>query len=336
MIVDDPLKVFPVLHDVKRMYEQYPYPTALVEDALISDLANAAGFLFGDDDLAGWQILDAGCGTGHRTLGLAKQYPKAKVLGVDITESSLAIAQQIAGLHGISNVSFRQENLLDLDLPEQYDLIVSTGVIHHLTDPELGLTNLSKHLADDGLLMIWLYHPFGEFDRLLDRELALLLWGKDRSDFAEGLRVVNELNLSLSFTRYGTKTADLSKRDESRAIVNADAYLNPVVNAYRFQDAIEMIKRAGLQWAAINSINKEGRSLLIDLMRVSDDPYFCLREEEIFKTAQLRERYARLRPVEKLNAIELMIRPTGFNLLAGKGDSDKECGKRIESNATRF
>ena len=61
---------------VKQMYEQHPYPSPVAGDSLITDLANAVGFLFKGDDLAGWRILDAGCGTGHRLAGFASRYPR--------------------------------------------------------------------------------------------------------------------------------------------------------------------------------------------------------------------------------------------------------------------
>ena len=43
---------------------------------------------------AGGTILEVGCGTGNLLLGLAKAFPKARVLGVDIEADSLAAARK--------------------------------------------------------------------------------------------------------------------------------------------------------------------------------------------------------------------------------------------------
>jgi len=318
---------------VKRMYEEYPYPSPLAGSSLIKDLANVVRFTFPDDDLAGWRILDAGCGTGHRLLALAQAHPGARLTGVDLSAASLGVARRMAREHGIDNVDFRQANLLDLRLPGHYDLIVSTGVVHHLSDPQLGLQNLTRHLADDGLLLVWLYHSLGEFTRLLDRELALLLWGGDRADLRAGIDVMRDLRLSLSAARYGTQTSMLAREEISQQSIDVDAYLHPIVNAYRFQEVAEMFGRAGLSWAAVNSVNRDGKSHLIDLERVSGDRDFCLDDGELFAAGPLRERYASLDKGEKLKAIELAVRPTGFSLIGGRGGALGKCDGRVRGNA---
>ena len=320
---------------VKRMYEQHPYPSPVAGDSLISDLANAVGFLFRGDDLAGWRILDAGCGTGHRLVGLAARYPKAQFTGIDMTASSLSVARRIAQKHEVANVEFLQGNLLQLDLSSRYDLIVSTGVIHHLTDPEAGLRNLCGLMAQDGILMVWLYHSLGEFQRLLNREMALLILAEERANIKEGLDILRELNLSLSVGQYGTRTAKLSTHETNQASLDVDAYLHPIVNAYRFQQAFDMLSQCQVEWAAINSINLEGQSKLIDLRQVSSDPFFCVTAEDLFESSALRDKYCALSDADKLKLIELVLKPTGFTILAGKDAGLNKCGDRIRHSAIK-
>ena len=321
---------------IKLLYEKYPYPTPATGDSLIRDLTNVIEVLFPKQDFENWQILDAGCGSGHRLLALAKNYPKAKFTGIDLSASSLSVASQIARKNGITNVTFEQANLLDLHLSNEYRLIVSTGVVHHLHDPQLGLKNIYNHLSADGLLYTWFYHSFGEFHRLLDRELARLLWGTEQSDFQEGISILEELDLKLPAEQYGTKTSAPAEVDISQLSINADAYLHPIVNAYRFHEAIEMFRQADADWAAINGINLKGKSRLIDLDRVSDLPFLCLSDLELFQSRRLTEKYHGLDNLNKLRAIELSLRPTGFSIVAGRNASFSQCGSRIEHNAVRF
>jgi len=248
----------------KQLYERYPYPSPVSGDSLIRDLTNAIEVLFPAQEFDGWNILDAGCGSGHRLLNMAKRYPKAKFTGVDLSASSLKVAAQLARRSEIANVTFQQANLLELKLPQKYQLIVSTGVIHHLCDPQLGLKRVYDCLAADGVMYAWFYHSFGEFQRLLDRELVRLLWGPE-SDFQEGIAIMEDLGLNLPTEQYGTKTSNPSERDVNQLSINTDAYLHPIVNAYRFDEVIEMFRNAGADWTAINGINLEGSSRLIDL-----------------------------------------------------------------------
>jgi 2-polyprenyl-3-methyl-5-hydroxy-6-metoxy-1,4-benzoquinol methylase len=316
----------------KQLYERYPYPSPVSGDSLIRDLTNAIEVLFPAQEFEGWNILDAGCGSGHRLLNMAKRYPKAKFAGVDLSASSLRVAAQLARKSETANVTFQQANLLELNLPQKYQLIVSTGVIHHLCDPQLGLKRVYKCLAADGVMYAWFYHSFGEFQRLLDRELVRLLWGPEQTDFQEGIAIMEDLRLNLPTEQYGTKTSNPSERDVNQLSINTDAYLHPIVNAYRFDEVIEMFKNAGADWTAINGINLEGSSRLIDLDHVSEFPHLCVSDSDILKTDRLKEKFQRLDRRAKLRATELSLRPTGFGILAGNKESFRRCGDRIVHN----
>jgi SAM-dependent methyltransferase len=318
---------------VKDMYEQFPYPSPVTTDGLIGDLSIAIGMLFPRQDLAGWNILDAGCGTGHRMLALAREYPKAHVTGIDMTEASLAAAAERARVHQLANVSFERRNLLTYDPPQKFDLIVSTGVIHHLTNPLQGLSNLRRGLRDTGVIFIWLYHPFGEFDRLLDRELMRLLWGADQSDLREGVALMDDLRLNLSGVRYGSRTATASGGSTDQTSVNVDAYLHPVVNAYRFAEAAAMFRDAGLHWAAVYGVNYDGHGHLVDLGDERPLRGAGIDPGELFTTERLLTKYRGLDKEGKLRALELALRPTGFSIVGGLSDSLQQCEPRASRNA---
>lgn len=317
--------------DVKNLYERHPYPSPNVGGSLLRDMVGLLWFLFPGQDLAGWRILDAGCGTGHRLAALAKVYRKAQFTGLDISHASLEVARQLTAKHQIENLKFWQSDITELNTSDQYDLIVSTGVIHHLPDPARGVENLSQILAPDGLVLLWLYHGFGEFDRLLQRELVLTLAGSGSSseELDAGVNILSELKISLNPEQYGTSM--LSQNETSQTSLDVDAFLNPIVHAYRFAEGIGLFAQANVDWVAINGITTRNSSSLLDLERLGN-PDVTLSEKQMLGSETLLSKYRQLPKMERIKVIELATKPTGFSLIAGRQASLARCDKRIGGN----
>ncbi len=321
--------------DVRALYETFPYPNPALGERLIHDVANMVAFIFPKEALAGKQVLDAGCGTGQRLLALAKAFPQTSFVGIDIANASLETARALATAHHIQNVRFDRMDILSCRLKEKFDLIVSTGVIHHLVDPARGLDNLCSHLAHDGAIVLWLYHAYGEFDRLLDRDLIHTLWDERSESLQDGLDVMQALGVSLARERYSGTFAKRDNEVLDEISMNADAFLHPVVNAYLFADALNLLARCRMHWAAVHSINIGNASHLVDLAEASQNAVriFCLKTSELFPSASLRERFNKLDNRNKLKAVELKMKPTGFTLIAGRHPSHIPFDARIKGNS---
>ena len=318
--------------DVTAMYSKYPYPSPTVGGTLAYDVANLFYLLCDADDFSNLKILDAGCGTGQRVLGFAKRYPKAQFYGIDLTAASLDVARQLAQKHDIKNISFKRQDILNLNVNERFDFIVSTGVVHHLADPQRGLNNLCKHLAGNGVICLWYYHPFGEFERLVNRELLLTLWGDQQSDLSLGQRIMEQLGLNLLPAQYGSSATQVES-DRNQLSINADAFMHPIVNAYRFDESMAMFKTCEVDWVAINGFNTVNSMKLIDLLQVEEKAReLCLLNSELFQSQDLISLYTSLPKLEQLKVIELSTKPTGFTIIAGKKDSFKRLGSRIAGN----
>lgn len=320
---------------VVAMYSRYPYPSPVVGAGLAYDIANLFALLCGDDPLAGKTVLDAGCGTGQRVVGFAHRYPAARVHGIDAVDAALNVARELAEGHGARNVTFSRRDIMRLEMGETFDFVISTGVVHHLEDPRRGLHALCRHLAADGVICVWLYHPFGEMDRLLGRELLLALWGEDRGDLAQGQRCMEELRLGLDLARYGqgaVAAPPASRR--ARLSADADAYMHPIVHAYRFGEAMELFRESGVEWVAVHGINTPEGMKLLDLEGVDETGRdLCLRAEDLFPGDALRRRFDALSPGDRLRVVELMTKPTGFTILAGRGESLSRLAPRVAAGA---
>ncbi|MCH2546196.1 MAG: methyltransferase domain-containing protein [Alphaproteobacteria bacterium] len=107
------------------------------------------------------KVLIAGCGTGHQPLQHAQIFKGHKITAVDLSLASLAYAQRKKHtLAPKAEVSFAQADILRLGEafePESFDIIASSGVLHHMADPMAGWRVITKLLKPHGLMKIGLY-----------------------------------------------------------------------------------------------------------------------------------------------------------------------------------
>jgi SAM-dependent methyltransferase len=103
------------------------------------------------------RFLDAGCGTGHYLVGVAKNHPDWECCGIDLSSASLQVATDLAKLHGASIEVRRGSYAESLPFEGQFDVIAALGTIHHAADPVAALRNLRSALRDDGYLLMHLY-----------------------------------------------------------------------------------------------------------------------------------------------------------------------------------
>lgn len=298
---------------VRALYEKYPYPSRDTESGLIYDLALAVDCLL--EDARRLTVLDAGCGTGHRLIAMATQNPTWQFTGLDMSASSLRTAQELAAKHRCNNVDFVHGGIGAAPLEERYDLITTTGVLHHLPDPRAGAAWLTKCLNAEGILYCWLYHRYGEFGRLLDRDMYRLLLSA--ADDHDGEQLMSALDLQLPDDTYGTRASHVDPSSASTLAALHDAFAHPIVNAYTVQEGARLF--AGLiDWVSIFAINWHSQSRLIDLSDVDGGRHGFLRLSDLYDSATAQRVASRLSPRDLIRCIELRLRPTGFALICGR------------------
>jgi 2-polyprenyl-3-methyl-5-hydroxy-6-metoxy-1,4-benzoquinol methylase len=156
----------PITAAVRDMYEQFPYGR---EDRVLNQgiyARLALSYVQRSRETAGrLHVLDAGCGGGVLTITNAVLQPDVDFLGIDLNRTALKIASQKAEERKLNNVKFEECDLMTLeglDVPTGgFDVIYSSGVIHHTSDPVTALGNLRKILAPHGVIALMVYARFG-------------------------------------------------------------------------------------------------------------------------------------------------------------------------------
>lgn len=104
--------------------------------------------------LDGRRIVDVGCGGGILSEAMARQ--GAQVLGVDLAERSLKVAQLHAMEAGIDNVQYREvaaEVLAD-EQPGQFDIVTCMEMVEHVPDPAAIVAACAKLVKPGGWVFL--------------------------------------------------------------------------------------------------------------------------------------------------------------------------------------
>jgi ubiquinone/menaquinone biosynthesis C-methylase UbiE len=101
----------------------------------------------------GMRVLDAGCGPGSITLGLAHAVQPGEVIGVDLQPAQVERARGLAAERGVGNVRFETADLYELPFPDSaFDAVFSHGVVMHLREPLRAIAEMRRVLHRDGII----------------------------------------------------------------------------------------------------------------------------------------------------------------------------------------
>jgi SAM-dependent methyltransferase len=188
-------------------------------------------------------VLVAGCGT-WQAAKYALCHPAAHVVAIDISPASLAYTRAVSEKFNVNNLALQQlaiENVAELD--HQFDLIICTGVLHHLLDPDAGLRALRSVLKPDGAMFLMVYAPYGRTGVYMIQDYCRRLGiGTSEEEMSDLISVVQQL----------PEFHPLFKRPEdSREIHNdpalADTLLNPRDRAYSVPQLFDFIEGSELR-----------------------------------------------------------------------------------------
>jgi carbamoyltransferase len=153
----------PITGKVKAFYEEHPFPNYdgvqefgdLVNRGLNNPFAKGLLDAIGCNKL----ILECGCGTGQLSHFLSLN--NNHVLGVDLSLSSLKLAVEHKLRNSVSRVGFVQMNVFELGVKDtMFDVVISTGVLHHTRDARGAIAALVRKAKPGGLVVVGLYNRF--------------------------------------------------------------------------------------------------------------------------------------------------------------------------------
>lgn len=160
-----------VSEKVRQQYEENPYPRwsklfaenqALPVDHYIRMRFPGAPYKPAGGNAP--DILIAGCGTGMHAIQRALLFRQANVLAIDLSLSSLSYAIRKTKELGLTNLRYAQADILALGSDRTFDVIDSSGVLHHLKNPLAGWRRLAGLVRPRGLMHIGLYSAIARRD----------------------------------------------------------------------------------------------------------------------------------------------------------------------------
>jgi len=187
-------------------------------------------------------VLVAGCGT-WQSAKYALCHPAARVVGIDVSVTSLEHTQRLKQQYNLTNLETRQvqiENVNELD--QRFDQIICTGVLHHLADPDAGLRALRSVLKPDGAMYLMVYAPYGRAGVYMLQDYCRRLGiGASQQEINDLVAVLKRLP-----PLHPLPASQGGSRDFLNGDALADALLNPRDRSYSVSQLFEFIKRNDL------------------------------------------------------------------------------------------
>jgi SAM-dependent methyltransferase len=209
----------------------------------------------------GYQVLDAGCGSGSMARLMAQTERSAQIVGIDLRETYIDFAQRKAALEGIQNVKFEVGDVRKLPFENgTLDLVWSKYLLQWVDDPISAVREFARVLKPGGILVCCNFDGFAVtneppdpaiqplteyiFSKLVDpfigRKMAAICRGAGLSE----VRVAIEMDAVFTVigaidserrqnweTQWAAARASVIKHVGSRAL--ADAFIDAFL---RYQD----------------------------------------------------------------------------------------------------
>lgn len=186
-------------------------------------------------------ILVAGCGTVQASI-IAAQNKNCFVTGIDISEKSIEIQKNNA--KNLSNIELLESSILEYNTDQMFDLIVCTGVLHHVEDPVNNINHMTNMLKDTGVMCIMLYNYTGRHGVYQIQKLVKMLKLENNLTGARQLaEIIDKLPEDHSVKKYIERTQEVDYLENFM-----DTFFNPYDRPYTIFDVKELVDQTNLEF----------------------------------------------------------------------------------------
>jgi SAM-dependent methyltransferase len=238
--------------EVRDFYERMPYPaplTSLDEHRELYKNPDRRRAMFhlmwpAEQPRANQEILIAGCGT-SQAASYALREPDARITAIDISDTSLRHTRDLQSKYNLENLELHQLSIERVEeLGRSFDLVVCTGVLHHLPDPDRGLCALRDVLNPSGAMRLMVYARYGRAGIYMMQEYCRLLGiGTSPTDLQGLGATLDALPPDHPISGLVRRAADF-RRPEAMA----DALLHPQDCAYTVLELHAWLDRCGMSF----------------------------------------------------------------------------------------
>lgn len=228
-----------IFNEVNSMYESVPFPQwdhdmryrRLPYEILRFNYMNIAGML------PNARVLDVGCGTGNRSILMAKHFGIKELVGLDACQESLKIAQQVAEEENFKGFKPIQGSLFDIPFPDgHFDVVFSWGVLHHTHSPLEGLQEMNRVCRTGGSLAFFVYNSYADWRHNLQRNDVVQNGGST---------IQSRFNYALS--KY-SKVSAVNMSNQERSVF-FDQFVHPHKTDHKISECLSWLSSINLQYS---------------------------------------------------------------------------------------
>ena len=251
-----------LLDKIRQQFDSCPYPKTPLEkspkdnpnELYIHNLVTS--FYLRDQkviDPKGKVILDAGCGSGYKSLVLAEANLGAKIVGVDISAASIKLAEQRLKHHGFDNVEFIAVSIEELpSLGYQFDYINCDELLYLFPEPATTLKSLKSVLKPNGIIRSNLHSAIQRFNFFRAQKMFGMLGLLDSNPEDLEIEIVIETMQSLkdnTVLKSRTWKANYANKEQRQDILMNLLFQGD--KGYTISELFEALSLSGLEFISM-------------------------------------------------------------------------------------
>ena len=205
------------------------------------------------------KVLDFGCGYGSDLITLGKTYPHLQLNGYTISSEQAKFATNQVNAYRLQEQIqvFNRDSSKD-EFPDNYNLVFGFEVAHHIKNKSLLFSNISRHLQEEGLLVMADFIANGDFD--IDHEetssyfITKQHWVEQLS--TNHLQIIKAIDISQEIANY----LDDPEFEENLNELNKKSNDENIKSAFRSYNQLGKLLRKGLASYVLLTAKKQEKT----------------------------------------------------------------------------